>query len=72
MFLIIPISVDLLLRAQLVRIILGSFGSGAFDWTATIETAQVLGILVVALFARFDSITGPVLFAQHDTRTRCM
>lgn len=71
MFLIIPISVAiLLLRAQLVRIVLGSFGSGAFDWDATIVTAQVLGIFAVALFAQASiPLLTRSFFAHHDTRT---
>lgn len=71
LFLIIPISVTiLLLRAQLVRIILGSFGSGAFDWNATIITAQVLGIFAIALFAQASiPLLARSFFAHHDTRT---
>ena len=71
LFLIIPSSVAiLLLRAQLVRIILGSFGSGAFDWNATVITAQVLGIFAIALFAQASiPLLARSFFAQHDTRT---
>ncbi|EKD79502.1 MAG: integral membrane protein MviN [uncultured bacterium] len=71
LFLIIPVSVAiLLLRAQLVRIILGSFGSGAFDWDATVITAQVLGIFAVALFAQASiPLLARSFFAHHDTRT---
>lgn len=71
LFLIIPISVIiLLLRAQLVRITLGSFGSGAFDWEATIITAQVLGIFAIALFAQAAiPMLARSFFAYHDTKT---
>lgn len=71
LFLIIPISVMiLLLRAQIVRLILGSFGGGAFDWSATILTAQVLGLFSISMFAQ---ATIPLLarsfFAHQDTKT---
>ncbi len=71
LFLIIPMSIIfLLLRAQIVRLILGSFGGGAFDWNATILTAQVLGFFSISMFAQ---ATIPLLarsfFAHHDTKT---
>lgn len=71
LFFVIPVSVTiLLLRAQFVRLVLGSFGGGQFDWSATIVTAQVLGIFSIALFAQ---ATIPLLarsfFAHHDTTT---
>jgi putative peptidoglycan lipid II flippase len=70
LFLIIPISVViLLLRAQIVRLILG-LGSGAFDWTATIATAQVLGIFSIALFAQASiPLLARSFFAHQDTKT---
>ncbi|MBI2415738.1 MAG: murein biosynthesis integral membrane protein MurJ [Candidatus Kerfeldbacteria bacterium] len=71
LFLIIPVSLTvLLLRAQFVRLVLGSFGGGRFDWDATVLTAQVLGFFSVAMFAQ---ATIPLLtrsfFAHHDTKT---
>lgn len=71
LFLIIPVSIAfLLLRAQIVRLILGSFGGGAFDWNATILTAQVLGFFSISMFAQ---ATIPLLarsfFANRDTKT---
>ena len=49
-FLIVPASIlMLLLRAQIVRIILGA---GQFDWEATILTASTLGYFVISLFAQ--------------------
>lgn len=71
LFLIVPISVAiLLLRAQFVRIILGSFGSGAFDWADTYATAQVLGIFAVALFAQSAiPMLARSFFAHHDTKS---
>ncbi|MBU1132553.1 murein biosynthesis integral membrane protein MurJ [Patescibacteria group bacterium] len=50
MFFIIPFSVALIiLRIQVVRIILGS---GKFDWSDTVLTANSLGIFAMSLFAQ--------------------
>jgi len=50
MFFVIPISVFmLLLRAQIVRLVLGS---GKFDWEDTYLTAQSLGLFTLSLFAQ--------------------
>ncbi|MFH0951667.1 MAG: murein biosynthesis integral membrane protein MurJ [Patescibacteria group bacterium] len=50
LFLIIPTSVFiLLLRAQIVRVVLGA---GAFDWEDTYLTAQALGYFSLSLFAQ--------------------
>lgn len=50
LFFIIPFSVLLIiLRAQIVRII---FGTGEFDWTATVNTADTLGYFSISLFAQ--------------------
>ena len=57
----------LVLRAQLVRVILGS---GAFDWGDTIQTARVLGFLSLAIAA--DSVLPLVartFYALKDTKT---
>lgn len=67
LFFIIPASVLILvLRAQIVRIVLGS---GKFDWTDTILTFQALGIFAVSLFAQS---TIPLLarsfYALHNTK----
>ena len=68
LFYIIPIAVLLLiLRAQVVRVILGS---GAFNWSDTIRTAQILGYLSLALIP--DSLVpliSRVFYALTDTRT---
>ncbi len=71
MFLIIPVSIGfLLLRAQIVRLILGSFGGGAFDWDATILTAQVLGFFSISMFAQASvPLLARSFFAHNDTRT---
>ncbi|MBU1131402.1 murein biosynthesis integral membrane protein MurJ [Patescibacteria group bacterium] len=68
LFLIIPVSVFiLLLRAQIVRVILGA---GNFDWSDTYYTAQALGWFIISLFAQS---TIPMLarsfYALEDTKT---
>lgn len=74
LFFIIPISVlVLVLRAQLVRIVLGA---GFFDWEDTYFTAQILGVFSISLFAQgtipllarafyaFENTTIPVLIGM--------
>lgn len=70
MFFIIPISIIvLLLRAQFVRLVLGSFGGGMFDWDATILTAQTLGFFSISMFAQASiPLLARTFFAQHNTR----
>jgi putative peptidoglycan lipid II flippase len=68
MFFIIPASVFmLLLRAQLVRVILGA---GKFDWNDTTLTFQVLGIFAMSLFAQsVIPLLARSFYALHDTKT---
>lgn len=68
LFFVIPISVVLIvLRAQIVRIILGS---GKFDWEDTILTLSTLGILSVSLFAQsLIPLLARSFYALHNTRT---
>lgn len=68
LFFIIPATIIMLaLRAQIVRLILGS---GKFDWEATLLTIDTLGFFILSLFAQ---ATLPLLqrafFAQEDSRT---
>jgi len=68
LFFVIPLSIMILvLRAQIVRVVLGS---GKFDWEDTILTFQCLGIFTISLFAQS---TVPLLarsfYALHDTKT---
>jgi len=50
LFLIIPASIlIMLLRAQIVRVVLGT---GQFDWAATIATADALAFFALSLFAQ--------------------
>lgn len=68
LFFVLPLSIlFLVLRAQIVRVVLGA---GAFDWGDTIRTAQVLGFLSMAMIA--DSLVPLVaraFYALSDTRT---
>ncbi|MFA6304757.1 MAG: murein biosynthesis integral membrane protein MurJ [Patescibacteria group bacterium] len=67
-FLLIPISVFiLLLRAQLVRVILGS---GNFDWQNTYDTAQTLGWFTISLLAQsLIPMLARSFYALEDTKT---
>jgi len=68
LFFIIPISlIMLLLRAQIVRLVLGA---GNFDWNDTYLTAQSLGFFAISLFAQsLLPLLARSFFAQHDTKT---
>lgn len=66
-FLIIPISLlILILRAQIVRVILGV---GRFDWVDTRLTTACLGILAFSLFAQgLIFILSKTFYAAHNTK----
>jgi len=50
LFFIIPVSIlFIVLRAQIVRVVLGA---GKFDWDATITTADTLALFSISLFAQ--------------------
>ncbi|MFH1890007.1 MAG: murein biosynthesis integral membrane protein MurJ [Candidatus Kuenenbacteria bacterium] len=68
LYLIIPVSVFMIaLRAQTVRLILGS---GAFDWRATVFTADTLGYFCISLFAQgLVPVLARAFYARHDTKT---
>jgi len=67
-YLTVPASVlFLLLRAQIVRIILGT---GAFDWQATILTARTLGFFAISIFAQsLVMLLARAFYALQDTKT---
>ncbi len=67
-FFIIPTSIIFItLRAQLVRIILGS---GRFDWHDTILTFQALGVFSLSLFAQtLIPLLTRSFYAVHNTKT---
>ncbi len=64
----IPASILLLiLRAQIVRVVVGA---QAFDWDATYQTAQVLGYFTLSIFAQaLIPILARSFYALHDTAT---
>src|SRR3989339_2203627 len=68
LFLIIPITVIMfLLRAQIVRLILGT---GQFDWEATKLTFNALGIFAFSLFAQsIIPVFARSFYALQDTVT---
>lgn len=68
LFFIIPLSVFIvILRAQLVRVVLGS---GKFDWEDTILTFEVLGILALSLFAQsLVPLLTRSFYALQNTKT---
>jgi putative peptidoglycan lipid II flippase len=68
LYLMIPVSIlFLLLRAQIVRVILGA---NAYSWTATYLTAQVLGLFAISLFAQALIPTlARSFYAHQDTKT---
>ncbi|MFA6547697.1 MAG: murein biosynthesis integral membrane protein MurJ [Candidatus Magasanikbacteria bacterium] len=68
LFLIVPAAVlILLLRAQIVRVILGS---GQFDWNATINTADALAFFSLGLVAQaLIPVLSRAFFALSNTKT---
>ncbi len=68
LFLIIPLTVLFLaLRAQAVRVILGS---GRFDWDATILTANTLGFFALSFFSQaLIPVLARSFYAMRDTAT---
>jgi len=68
LFFIIPLTiVFLLLRAQIVRVVLGS---GKFDWTDTIATADALAFFSLSLFAQsLIYLLARAFYALKDTVT---
>ncbi|MDX9893070.1 MAG: murein biosynthesis integral membrane protein MurJ [Patescibacteria group bacterium] len=68
LFLIIPSSVLLIvLRAQVVRVVLGS---GRFDWEDTVLTLETLALFAVSLFAQaLILVLSRAFFALEDSKT---
>ncbi len=68
LFFIIPLSVIfLMLRAQIVRVALGS---GAFGWDATIRTADTLAFFSLSLFAQcLSMLLARAFYAMENTKT---
>jgi putative peptidoglycan lipid II flippase len=70
-FLVIPSAVLMfLLRAQLVRVVLGGLNKGKFDWEDTQLTAACLGIFTFGiLFSAIYPLLTRAFFALKDTKT---
>lgn len=68
LFLVIPLAIlFMLLRAQIVRIILGT---GQFDWSATIATADTLAFFSFGLFAQaLIPLFSRAFYSLSDTKT---
>lgn len=68
LFFIIPLTIIfLLLRAQIVRVVLGS---GHFDWNDTIRTANTLAFFTLSLLAQaLIPLLVRTFFVLHDTWT---
>ncbi len=68
LFLLLPISVLIVvLRAQLVRVILGA---GNFTWENTYDTAQTLGWFAISIFAQgLIPLLARSFYALEDTKT---
>ena len=68
LFVAIPSSIFIiLLRAHLVRLVLGA---GQFDWEATILTARTLSFFALSLFAQsLIPLIARVFYALQDTKT---
>lgn len=66
LFFIVPATVLLLtLRAQIIRVILGT---GAFNWEDTILTINALGFFAISLFAQASvSLLVRVFYARHNS-----
>ena len=68
LFFIIPATILLItLRAQVIRVILGT---GSFDWEDTILTMDTLGFFALSLFAQaIIPLQTRVFYARQDSRT---
>ncbi len=68
LFLMIPASALLIvLRAQIVRVVLGA---GAFGWEDTINTADALAVFSLSLFAQaLIPLLARGFYAHHNTKT---
>lgn len=68
LFFIVPATVFIIiLRAQIIRVILGT---GNFDWSHTILTMNTLGFFALSLFAQATlPLLTRVFYARHDSAT---
>lgn len=68
LFIAVPTAIFMiLLRAHIVRLVLGS---GEFDWPATIITARALAFFAISLFAQcLIPLIARAFYSLHDTKT---
>lgn len=68
LFFVLPLSLMMIaLRAQIVRVILGT---GEFDWEDTVMTFEILGVLSASLFAQsLIPLFARAFFSLQDTKT---
>ena len=68
MFFVIPATVIIItLRAQIIRVV---YGTGAFDWNATVLTMNALGIFSTSLVAQAAApLLVRVFYARHNSKT---
>jgi len=71
LYFIIPISILIfILRAQIIRLVYGTFGANKFDWVATRLTAASLGIFSIGILASaLIPFIFRAFFALQDTKT---
>ena len=71
LFLVIPVSILIfMLRAQIIRLVYGTFGVNKFDWVATRLTAASLGIFSIGILASaLIPFIFRAFFALQDTKT---
>lgn len=71
LFLAIPLSILIfILRAQIIRLLYGTFGANKFDWMATRLTAASLGIFSLGILASaLIPFIFRAFFALQDTKT---
>lgn len=71
LFLVIPVSILIfMLRAQIIRLVYGTFGANKFDWMATRLTAASLGIFSIGILASaLIPFIFRAFFALQDTKT---
>lgn len=67
LYLILPVSVlFLVLRIPVVRLV---YGTGEFDWVATVLTGRVLALLAFSIFAQaLTLLVARGFYALHDTK----
>ncbi len=71
LFLVIPVSLLIfILRAQIIRLVYGTFGANKFDWGPTRLTAASLGIFSIGILASaLIPFIFRAFFALKDTKT---